>query len=192
MGDSTGLFDMGSVDAALVSTALALVSASLAIAVYAGIRRWSERRRRQRTARTAQLGERRAAYLLGRAGYRIVEEQPQARWVIARDGIPLAVKLSADYLVERRGKTWVAEVKTGQLVANLRHGPTRRQLLEYQLAFDCEGVLLVDVELSKVVHVGFPGVALSDAPRRFGLRALAAAAMLGASLSLVVVHIGAW
>jgi len=173
------------------SAGLALASSLLAVAVYVGLRRWFERRRRQRTARTAQLGERRAAYLLGRAGYRIVEEQPQARWVIARDGIPLAVKLSADYLVEGRGHTWIAEVKTGQLVANLRHGPTRRQLLEYQLAFSCDGVLLVDVELSKVVHVGFPGLALPEAPRRFGLRALAAAALFGASFSLIAGQLAA-
>ena len=35
------------------------------------------------------------------------------------------------------------------------HAPTRRQLLEYSIAFDVHGVLLVDVEADRVARVEF-------------------------------------
>ena len=63
--------------------------------------------------------------------------------------------LIADYLVERDGRRWVAEVKTGERALDLRHGPTRRQMLEYRHAFDVDGVLLVDAEGQQITRVRF-------------------------------------
>jgi hypothetical protein len=65
------------------------------------------------------------------------------------------VKLRADFLVTRRGHRYIAEVKTGSHVANLTHGPTRRQLLEYSHAFDVNGVVLVRVDDGEIDRVVF-------------------------------------
>ena len=62
----------------------------------------------------------------------------------------------ADYLVARNVERYVAEVKTGRLAPRIDTATTRRQLLEYRLAFDVDGVLLVDAESAKVHRIVFP------------------------------------
>jgi hypothetical protein len=68
------------------------------------------------------------------------------------------VSLRADYIVAKNNRRYVAEVKSGRLAPRIENPTTRRQLLEYRLAFDVEGVLLVDVEGGTVREVEFPWV----------------------------------
>lgn len=104
--------------------------------------------RRRRGAR----GERDARSLLRRAGYRIVAEQPEGAIELLLDGERTPLPLRADFLVQRGGARFVADAKTGKS-ADVRHAATRRQLLEYALAYDCEGALLVDPEGARVVEL---------------------------------------
>lgn len=116
------------------------------------------RRRRQRAVEARQ-GELSARALLCELGYVIEAEQPAQPWPVVAGGRAFEIVLRADYLVSSAGEWYVAEVKTGDLVASLRHGPTRRQLLEYQLAYRAQGVLLVDVLGASVLRVEFPATA---------------------------------
>jgi hypothetical protein len=50
----------------------------------------------------------------------------------------------------------VAEVKSGKIAASLACAATRRQLLEYRLAYDVDGVMLVDMAAGRVHEVRFP------------------------------------
>jgi hypothetical protein len=50
----------------------------------------------------------------------------------------------------------VVEVKTGALAPKIETSATRRQMLEYRVAFDVDGVLLVDAESGTVHEVTFP------------------------------------
>jgi hypothetical protein len=113
------------------------------------------RRRRVRRAARAAHAERAAAQVLIRAGYAIVGRQVRRAWSVLADGEEVGFDLIADYLVESAGTLWVAEVKTGQQALSLRHGPTRRQLLEYRHAFGVDGVLLVDAEAAQVRRIQF-------------------------------------
>ena len=110
--------------------------------------------RRRRSAR-AQRAERDAAQLLEASGFHVLGRQQRQRWALEVDGRAVEFTLIADYLVERAGRRWVAEVKTGERALDLRHGPTRRQLLEYQQAFAVDGVLLVDAEGGSLSSVSF-------------------------------------
>lgn len=110
---------------------------------------------RLRQARGA-AGERRAEALLAALGYDIVGRQVRARYGLDVDGDAHDVDLRADYLVAREGQRFVAEVKTGRLAPRLDTPATRRQLLEYRVAFDVSGVLLVDAEAGAVRTVTFP------------------------------------
>ena len=67
------------------------------------------------------------------------------------------IALRADLLVERGGRRYVAEVKTGEAAPSLATAATRRQLLEYLIAYRVDGVLLVDAERGSVHEVEFPG-----------------------------------
>lgn len=118
----------------------------------------SDRERdRQETAQARSVraadGEQGAAELLARAGYAVLERQIEGAWTVRADGEPVTFGLRADYLVERDGRRYIAEVKTGRLAPRLSHGPTRRQLLEYSAAFDVHGVILVDADAETLTHV---------------------------------------
>jgi Holliday junction resolvase-like predicted endonuclease len=143
-----------------LALALALIGAILLAAVIlAGTRRWRTwrgSRRAQRRAERSIAGEIEAERLLERRGYRVLARQVALEWGIACDGEDHPVELRADLLVERRGRRYVAEVKTGVSAPLLTNAATRRQLLEYCVAYEVESVLLVDVEEERVREISFP------------------------------------
>ncbi len=98
-------------------------------------------------------GEEGAFALLEHAGYEVLERQVPGSWTVLADGAHLTFGLRADYLVARKGRRYIAEVKTGRLAPRLSHGPTRRQLLEYSAAFDVHGVILVNADAETLTHV---------------------------------------
>lgn len=112
----------------------------------------------------AQKGEQRAVALLQRRGYRVIERQVQLTYPVVVNGKEWPITVRADYLARKKGRTFVVEVKTGSLASSLQHGPTRRQLLEYRVAFSVDGVLLACPESHTLTEIGFP--ALSPAAAR--------------------------
>jgi hypothetical protein len=135
-------------------TMVAIVLVTLWIA--RALRRWRGSWRARRRAVRAGAGEDRAAELLLEAGFTIVERQARTSWAPLVDGEPHAIELRADYLVEAAGELLVAEVKTGEEAPSLDTAATRRQLLEYFLAFAVDGVLLVCPERGTIQRVVFP------------------------------------
>jgi len=144
--------------------------AALAVAVLAGallalviarlVRGWRGSWHARRRAARAGAGEDAAAVLLRRAGFRIVAEQARTWWAPLIDGEPHRTELRADYLVEADGELLVAEVKTGDAAPSLATAATRRQLLEYHVAFAADGVLLVCPERGAIHRIEFPLEAL--------------------------------
>jgi hypothetical protein len=143
-----------------------VVLASIAITLW--LRRWGDRRSRRRRGARAQRAERDAAGLLEARGFEVLGRQVRQSWSLLADAKELEFTLVADYVVEREGRRWVAEVKTGERALDLRHGPTRRQLLEYRQAFAVDGVLLVDAEGQSVQTVHFRDSRESIEPRGAG------------------------
>jgi len=152
--------DARTVLAVLAAAVLAGAVAALVIARWLrGVRgSWVARKRAAR----AGAGEGDAAVLLRRAGYRIVAAQARTRWAVLVDGEPFEVELRADYLVEADGEMLVAEVKTGDVAPRLSTAATRRQLLEYLVAFEADGVLLVCPEAGAIHRVEFPCATSAD------------------------------
>lgn len=112
-----------------------------------------------RVARHRKLGidgEKRAKKLLHRGGYVIVEEQIKSSYALLVDGAEVTIHLRADYCVSKAGRTYIAEVKSGEESAKLTARATRRQLLEYAMAFSVDGLLLVDVAGDTIRSVEFP------------------------------------
>jgi hypothetical protein len=140
----------------IVVAGLALALLALGAFVRGEVEGWLRKRRlRARTAR-AQRGEREAAAMLERAGWTVLAQQVQGSYELWAGGVTRVIGLRADYVVEAGGRRFVAEVKTGQRAVELSNPATRRQLLEYRMAFDVEGVLLVDAEAGRVDEVRFP------------------------------------
>lgn len=143
-------------DPRLVVSAAAGLALAIAVVLVA---RWLAARGRSRHARRqgriAVEGERAAARLLERAGFAIVGAQVAHELPVEVDGERYAARLRCDYLVAKGGRTWVAEVKTGGDAPSLTNPATRRQLLEYQVAYGVDGVVLVDATAGTVHEVRF-------------------------------------
>jgi hypothetical protein len=117
---------------------------------------WGRRRRQRARTERAQRGEREAEGLLEGAGFRVIGRQVQGAYRLWAGGEERSIGVRADYVVEAGGRRLVAEVKTGVWAVEIGNAATRRQLLEYRVAFDVEGVLLVDAEAGRVDEVRFP------------------------------------
>lgn len=139
------------------STIITLLSVVVVILlIQARWRGGAGHRRAVARARRAGAGEQDAEALLEAEGYRIIDRQVRCLWWITVDGDEEEVELRADLLVERDGERFIAEVKTGLHAPDPAFPSTRRQLLEYRLAFDPYEVLLVDVEAGTIYAVEFP------------------------------------
>lgn len=140
----------------VVDVLIALVAALCALVFSRWVRGWRGSWRARRRAARAGRGEDAAAVLLEAAGFAVVERQARVVWAPLVDGVPQHLELRADYLVEYGDELLVAEVKTGEEAPNLDTAATRRQLLEYHVAFGVDGVLLVSPERGTVQRVRFP------------------------------------
>ena len=156
-----------------VAAVVALAGALVALVLARWVRGWRGSWRARRRAARAGAGEDRAVALLRGAGFRIVARQARTWWTPVVDGEPHQTELRADYLVEAGGELLVAEVKTGDEAPSLTTAATRRQLLEYHVAFAADGVLLVCPERGSIHRVEFPLDALRRARARGGERELA-------------------
>jgi hypothetical protein len=116
----------------------------------------------------AREAERAAPGWLVTHGYAIIASQVTSTYELSIDGRAVPIRVRADLLVERDGQRFVAEVKSGALAPNIETRATRRQLLEYRLAFDVDGVLLVDAERECAQLVRFPE-AMQVKPQRVWL-----------------------
>ena len=147
-----------------------LLVAAFALALFLVLvlaRRWGAWRRSRRAKRRgarAVRGEHDAEALLQGQGYEILDRQISKPWLVERDGEPVEFLLRADLLVRKDDRTYIAEVKTGDLAPNLSNAGTRRQILEYSIAFASPTVLLVDVERSKIHEVHFPSPEMTKPP----------------------------
>ncbi len=139
---------------------VALAGALVALWLASALRRWRGSRRARRRAARAGAGEELAADLLVAAGFTIVERQARVAWAPLVDGEPCLTELRADYLVELAGELLVAEVKTGEEAPSIATAATRRQLLEYSIAFAADGVLLVCPERGEILRIEFPRLTL--------------------------------
>jgi hypothetical protein len=154
--DSSSLGHGLSPDAAVLFFGLGVLGLALALYLVHRVRRRLASRRARRRGRRAVLGESAAERLLASAGYDVVDRQVALTWWIRCDDIDHAVELRADLLVERAGLAYVAEVKTGEAAPRLTTAATRRQLLEYRIAYGVDGVLLVDADRGTIQRVEFP------------------------------------
>ena len=131
--------------------------------------------------------EGRAASLLERRGYRVVGRQVEGSYLLDVDGAKAEVRVRADYVVEAGDRRYVAEVKSGRLAPRLDTAATRRQLLEYRVAFDVDGVLLVDGEAGRVHAVAFP---MPAARPRSSALSLTIALAIGAAIAAFLARAG--
>ena len=172
---------------AMVASALCAEAARITLAG------WLRSFRARRRAGRARTGEVDGEALLRRLGYRILERQPKRFMTLEIDGEQREVELRTDLLVSRKERVLVAEIKTGARAPSIETKTTRRQLLEYRIAYDGEaaGVLLVDAEAGEVSEVVFPLPSRSEVKTKLVLVALSllVGALVGAAVAVSIVNL---
>ena len=148
-----GTPDIDRLDWRLLLTAALAIALAAAVATLRLARRW-ERARGRRLSRRGHTAEHASERLLERAGYRVLERQPRGTAHVIVDGVRLEVAVYADFLVARGGRRLVVEVKSGA-ARRATQDTVRRQLLEYALAYDAHGLLLVDARGREIHEIGF-------------------------------------
>ena len=107
--------------------------------------------RRKRGAK----GEIRAVRLLKKAGFSVIDSQISLSGHLYIDGEVENYDVRVDFLVEKKGEKYLAEVKTGES-AKVKNRNTRRQLLEYAKLIGSKTVILVDATQRRVMEITFP------------------------------------
>lgn len=143
--------------------AVVLLVVVIVQALVARARAWSRRRRILGRVARAGEGEKRALAWLEGLGFEILGAQVAVSYPVQVDDTTVSVGVRADFVVEKDGARYVVEVKTGAVAPRIETPATRRQLLEYKVAFDVDGVLLVDAEAGEVHAVSFPRLATARA-----------------------------
>lgn len=144
-------------------TGIKLVAFGLALLLIFALFGWWRARGRVGRAnrargRKARRAENAAERWLESRGYKVLDRQLTGRWDLEINGEVREVTCRADLLLRYRGCLYVADVKTGRDAPNPQLPATRRQLLEYLLAFDADGVLIVDMNRKRIYEVSFPGL----------------------------------
>ena len=104
--------------------------------------------------RRGKLGEKRAVKLLEESGYKVIQSEVPISGTIYIDEEPSDFNVRADFLVERDGRKYIAEVKTGS-AAQAINVATRRQLFEYATLVKTDRILLVDATNGTVKTISF-------------------------------------
>ena len=104
-----------------------------------------------------QKGEKISIKLLEKNGYKILDHQIKLNGYFFIDEDLKQFELRPDFLVEKDGIQYIAEIKTGE-VANPTNRNTRRQLHEYSYYSGYDVVLLVDPIKKSIKRLSFQKV----------------------------------
>ena len=139
---------------------IAVLAVILLIGVFAGMILYHlvvinyKNYRVKRTFKSGRIAENAAVKFLRSHGYKILASQLREEVIIYVDGEAEKSIVRADYLVRRGWKLYVVEVKSGQQ-GNAKLPSIRRQLLEYYMVYQPDGILLLDMEHKNLQEIRF-------------------------------------
>ena len=113
-----------------------------------------KRKKIQKILKRAKAAEKKAALILQKKGYRVVDVQLRERLGMYINENYHESIIKADMLVRKFFRTYIVEVKTGGQAS-----PTipnvRRQMLEYYLVYKPYGMIFLDMEKEEMKKIRF-------------------------------------
>jgi Holliday junction resolvase-like predicted endonuclease len=122
--------------------------------LYRMVGTWWRNLRMKMRFRRGRAGEEKARKYLLRHGFTILAEQATLKPAMIIGGERRKYDVRADFIVRKKGRRSVVEAKTGA-AARPWERATRRQLLEYAMNYDVDGVYLYDGNKDSLVEVDF-------------------------------------
>jgi Holliday junction resolvase len=112
------------------------------------------RKQRKQFSRGVKL-ENEAKSYLEKKGYKVIYEQHEYIHQYEVNGVIHKSVLRPDYIVSRKGKMYIVEVKSGKSAISIANSGTRRQILEYDYVIENDGIFLLDMENKELQLVKF-------------------------------------
>ncbi len=153
------------------------------------ITNWVKSKRlRQRFSKSRQA-EKEAEKILRKNGYTIIDIQKSKPLLITIGDKIHRYLVRIDYLARKRGKVYVVEVKSGEKIPYITNRETRRQMLEYYLAYQPSGILLLNMKNKSISEVKFQ---FKSTPRQWMIRIIYFIAGIIFTLVLYYLLRGGW
>lgn len=127
----------------------------LSLILYLKIRSFLNNKKAKKRSVISKKAEKTAEKWLKRNGFQIVEKQQSRPLIIQTGQTRHRYSIRTDFLVKKGGQKYIVEVKSGQKNSQITNRDTRRQLLEYFLAYQSHGIILFDMEHKKFLEVKF-------------------------------------
>jgi hypothetical protein len=150
-------WSVATLDPRLLAVAGGALVAGLTLGVWLGAvaQRWRGKARIVGRFRAGRVAESEAAHRLRALGFEVLDSQIEELAHVYVDGVRVECPVRADYLVRRRGRLALVEVKSGVGERSPAENDTRRQLLEYWLVFGGLPLYHLDAASGAITRVGF-------------------------------------
>ena len=125
------------------------------LVLFIKISNWLRTRRLRKRFSKSRQAEKEAEKILRKNGYAIIDAQKSKPLLITMGDKIHRYLVRIDYLVRKRGKVFVVEVKSGEKIPYITNRETRRQMLEYYLAYQPCGILLLNMKNKNISEVKF-------------------------------------
>lgn len=123
--------------------------------IFARLTHWINARKLKKRFAKSRQAEKEAENFLKKKGYTIVDIQKSKSILIAIGDKIHRYLIRIDYLVRKKGKIYVVEVKSGEKNPYITNRETRRQMLEYYLAYQPNGIILLNMKNKSISEVKF-------------------------------------
>ena len=123
-----------------------IIGILLVITLKYKIEQFNKKRKQKKRFSRGVILENRARGFLRDKGYSIVSEQEICYHRYKVNGKNFESKIILDYVVQKNGKKYIVEVKSGKSAISVKDKNSRRQLLEYDFVIENDGIFLLDME----------------------------------------------
>jgi Holliday junction resolvase-like predicted endonuclease len=127
----------------------------ICLILYIKITNWLRTKKLKQRFSKSRQAEKEAEKILRKKGYTIIDAQKSKPLHISIGDKIHRYLVRIDYLVRKRGKVYVVEVKNGEKVPYITNRETRRQMLEYYLAYQPNGIILLNMKNKSISEVKF-------------------------------------
>lgn len=135
--------------------ALFISGGIICLVLFVKIGNWLRAKRLRKRFSKSRQAEKEAEKILKKNGYTVIDAQKSKPLLITIGDKIHRYLVRIDYLARKRGKVFVVEVKSGEKIPYITNRETRRQMLEYYLAYQPCGILLLNMKNKSISEVKF-------------------------------------
>ena len=111
--------------------------------------------RSRRLKTSGDVMDDKARKILEHLGFSVENDYAKHTMRVFQDGQPLDLPVQPDIIVSKGGKSYVVDIMQKNEMSQVSDPKTRRQLLEYFVAYKPDGVLLMDMENKRIHDIRF-------------------------------------